>query len=106
MKKLRSTTALVCILAVALLTVPVISFAIDCLRGTWIVRCPNGHDDQVDDITCNHDCEKCDAKAVDGGRAMVVCPAGHATQVTGITESHLCNYRLPNGGICGQQCRR
>lgn len=76
------------------------------LRGTWIVRCPKGHDDQVEDITKDHDCEKCDAKAVDSGSANVVCPHGHATHVEGITESHLCSEPLPGGGICGMQCRR
>ena len=80
--------------------------AVGFLRGTWIVRCPNGHDDQVDDITRNHDCETCDAKSVDGGSANVVCPDGHATHVEGVTESHACSFKLPNGGICRKQCRR
>ena len=76
------------------------------LDGTWIVRCPKGHDDQVDDITRNHDCETCGEKAVDDGNANVVCPDGHATHVGGITRSHLCTFNLPGGGICGKQCRR
>ena|SRR6516164_4947691 len=76
------------------------------LRGTWIVRCPNGHNDQVEDITRNHDCEKCGAKAVSGGSANVVCPVGHATHVEGITESHICSQRNPDGSMCGRQCRR
>jgi hypothetical protein len=77
-----------------------------CLEGTWIVRCPRGHDDQVDDITCNHDCEKCGLKSVDGGTADVVCPDGHATRVGGVTRTHSCTFPLPGGGICGKQCRR
>ncbi len=77
------------------------------LRGTWFVRCGNGHVDQVDGITRNHDCDHdgCGLKSVDGGTAWVVCPNGHATKVSGITESHLCDYRFPNGSMCGQQCR-
>jgi hypothetical protein len=79
-----------------------------CLRGTWIVRCKNGHDDQVDGITCNHDCEKngCGLKSVDNGKAMVVCPDGHSSRVEGITEQHRCAHELLSGGICGKQCRR
>ena len=77
------------------------------LDGTWIVRCRRGHDDQVEDITRNHDCEHdCDEKSVDDGSANVVCPDGHATHVEGITRSHLCTYPLPQGGVCGKQCRR
>ena len=76
------------------------------LEGTWIVRCRNGHDDQVDGITRNHDCEKCGVKSVDGGTADVVCPAGHATRVGGVTRDHACSFPLPSGGICGKQCRR
>ena len=76
------------------------------LRGTYVVRCYNGHDDIVEGITRNHDCEHCDAKSVDEGTANVVCPNGHATRVEGITESHTCTQSLPNGGVCGLQCRR
>ena len=35
------------------------------IEGTFIVRCQNGHDDQVDSVTHNHDCDECGAKAVD-----------------------------------------
>jgi hypothetical protein len=76
------------------------------LEGTWIVRCQRGHDDQVEDITANHDCEKCGMQSVHDGYANVVCPDGHATHVEGITRSHLCTQPLPSGGICGKQCRR
>ena len=76
------------------------------LRGTWIVRCKSGHDDRVEGLTRNHDCEKCGEKSVNGGKARVVCPDGHARQVEGITESHLCQETLASGGICGKQCRR
>jgi hypothetical protein len=72
-----------------------------CLRGTWKVRCPDGHDDIVEGVTCNHDCEGCGKKAVSGGNARVVCPKGHASPVSGITESHRC----PEDN-CGLQCRR
>lgn len=76
------------------------------LRGTFIVRCPAGHDDQVDGITRNHDCEKCGRKAVDEGSANVVCPDGHATPVEGVTESHSCTSQVQSGALCGKQCRR
>lgn len=77
------------------------------LRGTFVVRCPNGHDDTVEGITRNHDCEKCGSKAVDGGTAMVVCPDGHATRVEGVTEGHLCTQPIDDQGhLCGKQCRR
>ena len=76
------------------------------LVGTFIVRCPNGHDDQVENITRNHDCEKCGAKAVDGGKAKVVCPDGHATPVEAITRQHKCTQPLPGGGECAKQCLR
>lgn len=76
------------------------------LRGTFIVRCPSGHDDQVEGITRNHDCEKCGKKAVDEGTAQVVCPDGHDSRVEGITESHLCTFRYASGAMCGKQCRR
>lgn len=76
------------------------------LHGTWIVRCSKGHDDQVDGITRNHECETCGEKSVDGCTADVVCPDGHASHVGGITESHLCTVALRAGGICGKQCRR
>ncbi len=69
------------------------------LRGKWIVRCVNGHDDEVDGITKNHDCDTCDKKSVDNGTANVVCPNGHASPVGGITESHICPE-------CDLQCRR
>jgi hypothetical protein len=83
-----------------------VAYAEGFLEGTWIVRCRNGHDDQVDGITRNHDCEECPEKSVDGGNANVVCPDGHATHVGGVTRDHLCTHQLSNGGICGKQCRR
>lgn len=52
-------------------------FGFGFLEGTWIVRCPNGLDDQVEDITRNHNCEKCGTKAVNNGRANVVCGLDH-----------------------------
>jgi hypothetical protein len=53
-----------------------------CLVGTWKVRCPNGHDDTVNDVTCNHVCEKCHADAIKDGSGCVVCPHGHAAHVS------------------------
>lgn len=70
-----------------------------CLMGTWIVRCRNGHDDRVDDITCNHDCDHCDDKSVTDGAANVVCPLGHVSIVGGVTTTHACP-------TCGRECRR
>jgi hypothetical protein len=62
--------------AVAIIaTIPRSAFA--CLSGTWFVRCPNGHVDQVDDITCQHECNTCHAQAFSGGNVTVVCPKGH-----------------------------
>lgn len=75
------------------------AMAMGFLTGTWIVRCPAGHDDRVDDTTRNHDCEKCGRKTVDDGTALVVCPNGHTTPVGGITVQHKC-------GLCGAECRR
>lgn len=102
----RKAIKVIGVATISTILFPSLAVAEGFLRGTWIVRCPNGHDDQVDDITRNHDCEKCGAKAVDGGTANVVCPDGHATRVTGVTESHLCSYPLPGGGTCGKQARR
>jgi hypothetical protein len=105
----RSATRLLVTLGigVVLLSAPAAARVFDgFLVGTFIVRCPNGHDDQVEDITRNHDCEWCGAKAVDGGRARVVCPDGHATHVEGITRQHKCTQPLPGGGECAKQCRR
>lgn len=76
------------------------------LRGTFVVRCGRGHDDIVEGITRNHDCEKCGTQCVDEGTAYVVCPLGHATRVEGITESHNCSFPTGNGSVCNQQCRR
>ena len=76
------------------------------LIGTFKVRCPAGHDDIVEGITRNHDCETCDAKSVDSGKAMVVCPIGHATQVALVTRSHRCTFQLPDGSVCGKECKR
>ena len=77
------------------------------LEGTFIVRCKNGHDDQVDGITANHSCSQGDDDAaVSDGTAKVVCPDNHATQVGGVTRDHACTFPLPSGGVCGKECRR
>lgn len=83
-----------------------------CLYGTFIVRCRNGHDDIVEDGTCNHDCEKCGVKAFSNGEGYIVCPSGHANYVqTGTSRrtamtSYRCRARWPNGAVCQQECRR
>lgn len=76
------------------------------LHGTYVVRCPKGHDDRVDDYTRNHKCEKCGAKAVVNGKAIIVCPDGHTNQVSGVTESFRCKFKLVGGKLCGKECRR
>jgi hypothetical protein len=83
---------------IGLLAVPTLAQA-QALRGTWVVRCPNGHDDIVTGITRNHDCETCGKKAVSDGGALVVCPNGHASGVDGITQHHTCP-------VCNKECRR
>jgi hypothetical protein len=72
-----------------------------CLMGTWIVRCANGHNNEVGGITCNHQCEAggCNLYSVTDGGAMVVCPNGHASGVGGATRSHRCP-------VDGLECRR
>jgi hypothetical protein len=77
------------------------AFAAGFLEGTWVVRCPRGHDDYVTDITRNHDCETCNTKAISDGAGRVVCPNGHASFVSGVTRQHKC----PEQG-CGLECRR
>jgi hypothetical protein len=76
-----------------------------CLVGRWKVRCPNGHDDYVDEVTCKHSCEKCGAKAVSGGDGVVVCPNGHPNRVStgnrGQRESWLRSYKCRS---CGKEC--
>jgi hypothetical protein len=54
-----------------------------CLGGTWVVRCPNGHDDTVRGGTCQHVCEneKCRLQVFDGNVVTVVCPVGHGNRV-------------------------
>lgn len=78
-----------------------------CLIGTYWVQCNQGHNDQVDGITCNHHCSQCkfDNLSVDDGKAMVVCPKGHATRVEDHTLSHKCTFAYPNGTICNLECR-
>lgn len=101
--------------AVVAATLPTPAAAVGFLDGTFYVRCSRGHDDKVEGITRNHDCEgrvngrKCNEKSVDGGTAIVVCPDGHGgpeNRVERITRQHQCQTKLPNGGICGKQARR
>ena len=70
------------------------------LLGTWIIWCPNGHQDEVNDVTDNHDCTVCGNQTVNGGAAIPVCPNGHHVDIVGgVTTSHLCS-------VCGDECRR
>lgn len=77
-----------------------------CLVGKWEVRCPNGHDDIVDQVTCNHSCQKCGAKAFSDGVGLVVCPRGHANRVsTGNSDQRdqwLQSYKCPQDSL---ECR-
>ena len=85
------------------------SDSIACLVGTWWVRCPNRHVDTVEDVTCNHTCEKCGANAVSNGNGTVVCPVGHDNYVrTGSRSergSWLKTYRCTQRD-CGRECCR
>ena len=76
-----------------------------CLAGTWKVRCPKGHDDIVEDITCNHTCEKCREKAFSDGVGDVVCPDGHANHVsTGNRNERDKWLRSLKCSKCGKEC--
>jgi hypothetical protein len=71
------------------------------LEGTWVVQCPNGHNNIVSGITRNHTCENddCGVKSVSDGGAIVVCRSGHTSGVGNITRHHKCP-------ICEEECRR
>ena len=77
-----------------------------CLVGRWKVRCPNGHVDVVEEVTCNHTCEKCGVVAFSGGVGQVVCPKGHSNQVTTGDKSGraqwLCSFKCRVDGL---ECR-
>ena len=77
-----------------------------CLAGTWKVRCLRGHVDIVDDITCNHKCEKCGEKAFSDGVGDVVCPDGHANPVsTGNRNERDKWLQSLKCSKCGKGCR-
>ncbi len=79
--------------------------ALACLVGTWKVRCPKGHDDIVEEITCNHTCEKCGAKALSDGVGDVVCPGGHANHVsTGNRKERGKWLQSLKCSKCGKEC--
>ena len=76
-----------------------------CLAGTWKVRCPKGHDDIVEDITCNHTCEKCNTKAFSDGVGDIVCPDGHANPVrTGNRNEREKWLQSLKCSKCGKEC--
>jgi hypothetical protein len=82
--------------------------AMACLCGTWFVRCPNGHVDQVDKVTCQHECEKCGAQAFSGGDVTVVCPNGHDNRLVNTgnrdqTSQWASSLRCRT---CGAECRQ
>jgi hypothetical protein len=77
-----------------------------CLVGKWTVRCPNGHDEIVDEVTCNYKCRKCGALAFSAGTGLLVCPNGHPNRVaTGGRDDKmrwLCSFRCEVDGL---ECR-
>jgi hypothetical protein len=76
-----------------------------CLAGRWKVRCSNGHDDIVKDITCNHTCEKCRVKTFSEGVGDVVCPDGHANHVsTGNRNEQSKWLQSLKCSKCGKEC--
>jgi len=72
-----------------------------CMYGTWIVRCPKGHDDEVTEGTCQHVCEKCGTQVFSGNVVTVVCTKGHANRVD--TGDRMTSWKCSN---CGTECRR
>lgn len=77
-----------------------------CLVGTWKVRCPKGHIDTVDAVTCNHKCDTCGAIAMSDGEGDVVCPDGHVNHVVtggrGDRDKWLTRYACTT---CKKECR-
>ena len=87
-----------------LLSVPTRAHA--CLYGTFKVRCPNGHVDIVEDGTCNHNCDKCGAKAFTEGEGDLVCPDGHVNHVrTGSSRNRNDVTTSVKCRICRKECR-
>jgi hypothetical protein len=77
-----------------------------CLAGRWKVRCPNGHDDIVDQVTCNHNCDECGAQAFKDGEGNVVCPNGHVNHVvTGNRDQQDRWIQSLNCAQCNAECR-
>jgi hypothetical protein len=79
------------------------SFAVGGLEGAFIVRCQNGHDNIVNGVTVQHNCETagCGIKSVVDGGAWVVCPVNKNHRpdwCDGVTRQHQCS-------TCGTQCR-
>lgn len=107
MKKIgrKFSTRLISALGAVCLIMTSFDLALGCLAGTWKVRCPKGHDDIVEQITCNHICEKCGAKAFTDGNGYIVCPDGHANHVkTGNRNQRdkwLLSYKCEK---CGKEC--
>ena len=77
--------------------------AFACMYGTWVVRCPRGHDDVVTEGTCQHVCEKCGTQVFSGQVVTVVCPAGHANRVR--TGGRMTSWKCYESN-CRRECRR
>ena len=76
-----------------------------CLYGKWKVRCPNGHDNMVDDGTCQHKCKNCRVQAFSGNDVTVVCRNGHPNRITtgaGDRDHITQHYTCPS---CHTDCR-
>jgi hypothetical protein len=91
------------ILAGLSLTPSALAYPQDYLWGTWIVRCPKGHDDKVEDGTAQHKCEKCGLQVFKDGKVTAVCPKGHPNviELKGRTESATCKV-----ADCKSECCR
>lgn len=91
--------------AIGLVIVSAPGSARACLRGTWVIRCRNGHDDTVTEGTCQHICEndRCREQVFSGNVVTIVCPAGHANRID--TGDLMESYRCAAQG-CGRECRR
>ena len=81
-----------------------------CLYGSYWVVCPlnSSHVDQVDDGTCQHECEKCKAQKITtqcfkGAKVTLRCPNGHDGEVDTSQCRDACTG--VTCGTCGANCR-
>jgi hypothetical protein len=95
------------IIGAFLITILTFGISFACIYGTWVVRCPNGHDDTVTRGTCNHTCEKCGEKAFIDGAGYIVCKGGHANYIsTGTSRERAQVLQSYKCKTCGKECRR